>query len=75
MKLRFSVLSLTELSSAGLLKTSDASSSIREILRPPKAVECADTGISRKLNTELLSWAYDAAASRIYNAKISFFVI
>ena len=47
----------------------------REMLRPPKAVECADTGISKKLNTELLSWACDAAASRIYNAKISFFVI
>ena len=75
MKLRLSDLSLTELSSAGLAKMSEASSAMSDMLLPPKAVAWAETGSSRKLNTVLLSWACTVAANRRHKADGIFFII
>ena len=56
-KFRFSVLSLTELMSAGLWKMSEASSSIREMFLPPKAIACDDVGRFRKSKMDELPCA------------------
>ena len=69
-------MSLTELSSAGFRKTSDASSSMREMFWPPSAVAWADTGSSRKLKTELPVCALlaEAASNRNIKRKNVFFI-
>jgi hypothetical protein len=63
-KLRPSVLSLTELISAGFWKIREASSSISDMFLPPKAMLWADVGRFRKLKILPLSCAFVVAEKR-----------